>query len=270
MFEKIPEDSRSNIEVVSGDGAKWIRASMKNYLPNAKFCIDPFHVVEWTNECLKKVRISESREAKLELKYLQNEKKELLKEIEKCKKDGATPKYHQLNNSLNVLDTAIDRMKENIDAINGGLYPLCKNPEHLTEKQTEKLNRILKEFPNVKKAYNRKEELRDILKLDDVQQAEVELKAWERRAKNSNLEPFVYLSEKISRHHNNIKNTIKYGVTNARIEAKNNNIKGIIRCGRGFRNIDNLMGLVEFNGTIKLNSLITNSGYGNWRKATLL
>ena len=49
------------------------------------------------------------------------------------------------------------------------------------------------------------------------------------------------LYAKVKRHKEHIPNTIRLGLSNARIEAANNKIKLIIRKAFGFRNIDNLL-----------------------------
>ncbi len=48
----------------------------------------------------------------------------------------------------------------------------------------------------------------------------------------------------IRRHREHILNTIRLGLSNARIEATNNKIKLIIRKAYGFRNIQNMMDMV--------------------------
>jgi hypothetical protein len=50
---------------------------------------------------------------------------------------------------------------------------------------------------------------------------------------------FKELYRKIKRHKSHILNTIRLGMSNARIEATNNKIKLIIRKAYGFRNIQN-------------------------------
>lgn len=49
---------------------------------------------------------------------------------------------------------------------------------------------------------------------------------------------------KVKRHQEHILNTIRLGLSNARIEAANNKIKLIIRKAYGFRNIDNMLDMV--------------------------
>ena len=56
--EDLSPDERKKIEIVAGDGAQWIDTCTKEYFPNATRCIDFFHVVEWANEKLDKVRIA--------------------------------------------------------------------------------------------------------------------------------------------------------------------------------------------------------------------
>ena len=52
--EELNEEERKSIEVVAGDGARWIDTCVEKYFPNAKRCIDFFHVVSWVNDALDK------------------------------------------------------------------------------------------------------------------------------------------------------------------------------------------------------------------------
>jgi transposase len=73
-----------------------------------------------------------------------------------------------------------------------------------------------------------------------------ELKEWIAWARRCRIPQFVELQKKTARHKDAILSTIKYGLSNARIEAINNEIKLTIRMGYGFRNIDNLIATVMF------------------------
>ena len=48
--EALSPEERGKIEIVAGDGAKWIDTCGKDYFPNATRCIDFFYVAEWANE----------------------------------------------------------------------------------------------------------------------------------------------------------------------------------------------------------------------------
>lgn len=64
--EELPEQERSKIKIVAGDGAQWIDTCVKQYFPNATRCIDFFHVAEWANEKLDKVRTETANKARQE------------------------------------------------------------------------------------------------------------------------------------------------------------------------------------------------------------
>ncbi len=64
--EDLSPDERKKIEIVAGDGAQWIDTCTKEYFPNATRCIDFFHVVEWANEKLDKVRTATAAKASRE------------------------------------------------------------------------------------------------------------------------------------------------------------------------------------------------------------
>ncbi len=73
--EELSPEEREKIEIVAGDGAKWIDTCVKAYFPNATRCIDFFHVAEWANEKLDKVRIATASKAAAEY---ERQKKEFM------------------------------------------------------------------------------------------------------------------------------------------------------------------------------------------------
>ena len=64
---------REKITIVAGDGAKWIDTCVDLYFPNATRCIDFFHVAEWANEKLDKVRTATASKASAEYEKRKNE-----------------------------------------------------------------------------------------------------------------------------------------------------------------------------------------------------
>lgn len=94
------------------------------------------------------------------------------------------------------------------------------------------------------RAYLLKESLRNIFKLRDINLAEEYLDKWISHAQRCRIPAFVELQRKIKRNRTYILNTLKIGLSNARIEATNNKIKLLIRIAYGFRNIDTLISFV--------------------------
>jgi len=103
---------------------------------------------------------------------------------------------------------------------------------------------LIKSDKRLYRAYLLKEGLRLVFKYS-YQEAIKELDRWLKWAQRCRIEEFVNLGKKVKRHKAAILSSIKYGLTNARIEAINNKIKVTIRMGYGYRNIDNLIALVR-------------------------
>lgn len=76
FFDLLTKEQRASIETISGDGAKWIDACRDKYIPHAVRDLDPFHCVEWAQDCLDTIRRQEWQEAKKELKEAQKKRKE--------------------------------------------------------------------------------------------------------------------------------------------------------------------------------------------------
>ncbi|MGN1414764.1 MAG: transposase [Anaerovoracaceae bacterium] len=140
--------------------------------------------------------------------------------------------------------SAINRAKTQANDIKTSTFALGKAPENLTENQRTKLEMIQINNPRLYRAYRLKESLRLLLKLDDVQEAEKELNHWLQWASHSQIPSFKALYQKIKRHKEHILNTIRFGMSNARIESTNNKIKLLICKAYGFRNIQNMLDMV--------------------------
>jgi len=130
------------------------------------------------------------------------------------------------------------------EAIKNSAFALGKAPEHLTENQQTRIAMIAENNSRLYRAYRMKETLRLLLKIKDVKEAEAELDRWLWWASHSRISAFKELYKKIKRHKSHILNTIRLGMSNARIEATNNKIKLIIRKAYGFRNIQNMLDMV--------------------------
>ena len=103
---------------------------------------------------------------------------------------------------------------------------------------------IIKSDKRLYRAYLLKENLRIIFRYSYTE-AIAELERWLKWAQRCRISEFVELGRKIKRHKSAIHNSLKYRLTNARIEAINNKIKVTIRMGYGYKNIDNLIALVR-------------------------
>lgn len=228
FFRQLTAEQLASIKVVTGDGAKWITECVNEYLPDSARCVDQFHVVQWAMDALDEVRREAWRDAHEQATQLARETKR--KPGRPSKDDAEAAKVREA--------------KQKANSIKKSAYALGKAPENLTESQKVKLEMIAVKNKQLYRAYQLKEELRLLLKLKDVEEAKAALKCWLWRASHSRIEVFKELYRKIKRHQEHILNTIRLGMSNARIEAINNKIKLIIRKAYGFRNIDNMLDMV--------------------------
>src|SRR5699024_5078298 len=99
---------------VSADGADWIGDVIAEKCPNAIRCADPFHIVKWATEALDEVRRQAWRDARTAAKQ------------EPKRGRGRPPK------------DAPDRpAQERARGLKHSRYALWKNPDDLTERQTQ-------------------------------------------------------------------------------------------------------------------------------------
>lgn len=225
FFRELTPTQRKSIQLVSGDGAKWIKDTVTEYCPCATFCVDPFHVVSWCEEVLDTVRKQQWNKAR---EKVAAEKKGQAKRGKGRPKGGSTEKT--------AAQTEAEIMKSS-------KYPLLMNPEHLSESYQAKLQQVLLYDKRLATAYRLKEGLRAIFRLpaNEVRPA---LEKWRRRAWSCRIPEYVELQRKIRRHMDAIVATVTHQISNARVEATNNKIKLSIRMAYGFRNIDNLIAMI--------------------------
>ena len=228
FYRQLTPEQLSSIKVVTGDGARWITDCVNEFTPSCERCVDPFHVVEWAMEALDEVRREVWREAHAEA----------VQAAKAHPRGKGRPKADDRDAKI------VAAAKAKAEAIKNSAFALGKAPEHLTENQQTRIAMIAENNSRLYRAYRMKETLRLLLRIKDVKEEEAELGRWLWWASHSRIPAFKELYKKIKRHKGHILNTIRLGMSNARIEATNNKIKLIIRKAYGFRNIQNMLDMV--------------------------
>lgn len=126
--------------------------------------------------------------------------------------------------------------------LKGARFALWKNPENLTDRQAAKLSSIQKTNARLYRAYLLKEQLRQIYQLpaDAATRLLDEWIAWARRCR---LPSFVRLARTITAQRAGIVAAIEHGLSNARVEAINTQIRMITRRAYGFHSAGALIAL---------------------------
>jgi transposase len=228
FLDELTREQRRAVEVVTADGARWIKSLVKRRCPNARWVMDPFHVVSWMNDALDAVRRDEWQVAKRAARDAAPARRDGPGRPRKG--EGATPEARAL--------------REAADAIKGSRYALVKNPEDLTESQAAKLDEVRRAGSRLFRAWELKEDLRAVFAAGDPGRAEALLDDWPRRAAYCKIPQVVAVEKKVRRRRDDVVAAVDLGLSNARVEAVNNKIKVTVRMGYGFRNVDNLVGLL--------------------------
>jgi transposase len=126
--------------------------------------------------------------------------------------------------------------------LKGARFAVWKNPENLTDRQVAKLATIQKTNARLYRAYLLKEQLRQIYQLP-AEQAERLLDRWLAWARRCRLPSFVKLARTITEQRSGILAAVRHGLSNARIEQVNTQIRLIARRAFGFHTPQALIAL---------------------------
>lgn len=117
--------------------------------------------------------------------------------------------------------------------LKGARFALWKNAERLTERQQLKLARIQQINKRLFRAYLLAQQLRQIYRVP-YEHAVGLLEGWLQWARRCRLAPFVRVARTITEQRSGIEAAIRHGLSNARVEQVNTQIRLITRRGFGF------------------------------------
>jgi transposase len=126
--------------------------------------------------------------------------------------------------------------------LKGARFAVCKNPQNLTDRQAAKLATIQQTNARLYRAYLLKEQLRQIYQLPATAATDL-LDGWLTWARRCRLLSFVKLARTITEQRDGILAAIKHGLSNARIEQINTQIRLIARRAFGFQSPEALIAL---------------------------
>jgi transposase len=127
-------------------------------------------------------------------------------------------------------------------ALKGSRWALWKNPEELTTKQRASLERLEKLNHPIYRGYLLKEQLREVFKLRG-QRGVMLLQRWVDMALDSELPHFVDVGKRVAKNMIGIVAALEHGLSNARVEAINTQIRLITRFAFGFHSAAPLIAL---------------------------
>lgn len=126
----------------------------------------------------------------------------------------------------------------------GARFTLWKNTDRLTERQKIQLAQIQQTNKPLYRAYLISQQLREIYRVPFKVAVRL-LDAWLAWARRSRLAPFVKLANTITKQRPGIEAAIRHGLSNARIEQVNTQLRLITRRAYGFRTPEALIALAK-------------------------
>lgn len=121
-------------------------------------------------------------------------------------------------------------------------WALLKNPENLNSEQEGTLSYVRLANDRLYRAYLLKEELRLVFQSSPDEGEEL-LEHWLQWARRCRIPEMVAVAKSVTNHREGILSTLKYRVSNARIEATNTGIRLITRRAYGFHSAEPLIAL---------------------------
>jgi transposase len=210
FFDELGDERAAQITHVSADMAEWIAKTVAARAPNAIRCADPFHVVAWAIEALDIERRRAWNQAK-------------------GRKIPATPGRR-------------GRTTGNSRQIARSRYALWKNPDDLNGRQRQQLDWIAKTDPKLWRAYLLKEGLRYVFAVKGEEGRDA-LDRWLSWARRSQLESFIHLAKRITKHREAIEANLEHGLSQGLIESTNTKIRLLTRIAFGLHGPDPLIAL---------------------------
>lgn len=148
--------------------------------------------------------------------------------------------FGQMNKALDSVRKQLRRQYPDNDNLKDIKWLLLRNPDDLTSEQKKLLQPALTEFPDLKKAYDLKNQLRDIFESDlERKDAETKIEQWAKNAKSLGNRYVDKFLNTLSNWKNYVLNYFIGRVSNGLVEGINNKIKMLKRMAFGFRNFAN-------------------------------
>ena len=218
VIEKIPLKQRNLVKEITLDMAGNMGLIAKKCFPNATRVTDRFHVQKLAIEALQEIRI----------KYRWQAIDQENEAIENAKKSKTNFESKTLANG-DTLKQLLARSR----------YFLYKNKSKWTQSQTERATLLFELYPDIQKAYNLTQDLRNIFeKTTDKVIAFTKLAKWHEKVNQSGFKSFGTISRTIINHYQTILNYFDNRSTNASAESFNAKIKAFRSKFRGVRNIE--------------------------------
>ena len=161
--------------------------------------------------------------------------------------------FHCVGYLQKAVDKCRKREVKHHEELRKTKWIFLKDKANLTDEQYFKFKSISSANYEVSRAWQIKENFRDILHRNTSDNALSLFYLWKNNAKNAKIKEIDEVVEMFERHQKGIINAIKTGANNARAERLNGAIQELKTIGRGYKNTENFrIAILFFHGNLKL------------------
>ena len=215
---KIPKSLRDKVKEVTLDMAHSMKMIVKKCFPKAIQVTDRFHVQKLALEALQDIRIKHRWEAI-------DQENEQIKQAKSKQKDFTPETFSNGDTRKQLLARS--------------RYLLYKAPNNWTQKQYIRSKILFEQYPNIKKAYDLVQGLRNIFNTaTSIQTAYTKLAHWYKDVEQTGFKAFNTIANTITINYRSILNYFINRSTNASAESFNAKIKAFRAQFRGVKNVE--------------------------------
>jgi transposase len=207
FYDELGEQRCAQLQAVSLDMGNAYKAATDAKAPQARQCVDPFHVIQLANQAIDKTRIS--------MWNIERQTHPMPKRRRGRQPKGSPPTPTRPRWIKNTR------------------WALVKDPDHLTNNQLDTLHRLRHERSVLYRCWQLKEGLRDLYRLRHPQHAPRHLDWWLAWACRSRIPAFVTLSRTVRTNRHRILAAVELGLSNSKLEGLNSKIRLINHRGYG-------------------------------------
>jgi len=204
FYDLLGAERRARIQAVTMDMARIYREPTREHLPAAAICFDPFHVIKWTGDALEQARNNAGR--------------------------PATP--------ITIADLTPAQTWRKIRAT------LRAAAENLDDVGHAIIAQLRTHHRRLHRAWQLKEQLRDLYRVVAPAHAATHLKRWITAAIRSRITGFVAIARRLRHHFTGIINAIHHNLSNSLTEGLNAGIRLIQRRAHGYADLPNLIEMI--------------------------
>jgi len=162
-------------------------------------------------------------------------------------------KFHLIKYLNEAIDKVRRREVKEHTQLKDSRYAMLKNEENLTEKQRIKFEEIRKANFEVSRAWEARENFKEIFKNKRIEESEAIFEEWHKAVKKSGIAEVIKVAEIFANHLRGVLNAMTSEVSNAIAERLNGKIQLLKSIGRGYRKFENFRSaILFFYGKLKL------------------